>query len=63
MPVKDIIKIALALGFISLLLWLIFSEDTTLNGNEDGEEPEYYTGTYNVNDNDNLVVYENIDQK
>ena len=60
---KDIIKIVLALVFISLLLWLIFSEDTTLNGNEDGEEPEYYTGTYNVNDNDNLVVYENIDQK
>ena len=60
---KDIIKIVLALVFIALLLWLIFSEDTTLNGNEDGEEPEYYTGTYNVNDNDNLVVYENIDQK
>jgi hypothetical protein len=38
MPVKDIIKIAIALGFISLLLWLIFSEDTTLKGNEDVDD-------------------------
>ena len=58
---KDIIKIVLALVFISLLLWLIFSEDTTLNGNEDGEEPEYYTVSHKVKDN--LVVYENIDKK
>ena len=48
---KNIIIIAIVLGFISLLMWLIFSEDTTLNGNEDttlngnkdGETPPYQT--------------------
>jgi hypothetical protein len=47
MSVKYIIIIALALGFISLLLWLIFSKDTTLNsesnGNKDREGPPYLT--------------------
>ena len=49
MSVKYIIIIAIALGFISLLLWLIFSEDTTLNGNKDGEGSlwgPYGTGIY-----------------
>jgi hypothetical protein len=49
MSVKVIIKIVLALVFISILLWLIFGEDTTLNGNEDGEGSvwgPYGTGTY-----------------
>ena len=49
MSVKDIVKIALALVFISLLLWLIFSEDTTLNGDKEGDSSlwgPYGTGTY-----------------
>ena len=49
MSVKYIIKIALVLGFISLLLWLIFGEDTTLNGDEDEDGSlwgPYGTGTY-----------------
>jgi len=49
MSVKDIIIIAIALGFISLLLWLIFSEDTTVNGNKDGDSSlwgPYGTGNY-----------------
>ena len=68
MPVKDIIKIALALGFISLLLWLIFSEDTTLNGNEDGEGNPYTDiefvpyGTGPDKVNDGLVVYKTVDK-
>jgi hypothetical protein len=49
MSVKYIIKIALVLGFISLLMWLIFSEDTTLNGDEDVDGSlwgPYGTGIY-----------------
>ena len=68
MPVKDIIKIALAIGFISLLLWLIFSEDTTLNGNEDGEGNPYTDiefvpyGTGPDKVKDGLVVYKTVDK-
>ena len=71
MSVKDIIKIALALVFISLLLWLIFSEDTTLNGesngNEDGEGSPYATGNHPYGTGpdkvkDGLVVYETVDK-
>ena len=67
MSVKDIIKIALALVFISLLLWLIFSEDTTLNGNEDGEGSPYATGNHPYGTGpdkvtDNLVVYKTVDK-
>jgi hypothetical protein len=65
---KDIIKISLALVFISLLLWLIFGEDTTLNGNEDGEgnpynDPDfvpYGSGPDKVKDG--LVVYKTVDK-
>ena len=72
MSVKDIIKISLALGFISLLLWLIFSEDTTLNGDEDGggnpygrygtgiDFLPYGTGPDKVKDG--LVVYKTVDK-
>ena len=65
---KDIIKIVLAIGFISLLLWLIFSEDTTLNGNKDGDgnpytdidKDPYGTGPDKVKDG--LVVYKTVDK-
>jgi len=68
MSVKYIIIIAIALGFISLLLWLIFSEDTTLNGNKDGEgnpytdidKHPYGTGPDKVKDG--LVVYKTVDK-
>ena len=43
MSVKYIIIIAIALGFISLLMWLIFSEDTTVKGNKDGDGFPYGT--------------------
>ena len=65
---KDIIKIVLALVFISLLLWLIFSEDTTLNGNEDGEGSPYTDidfipyGTGPDKVKDGLVVYKTVDK-
>jgi len=63
MSVKDIIKIALALVFISLLLWLIFSEDTTLNGNEDGIDlDEVPDGAGIGRDRDGLVVYKTVDK-
>jgi len=67
MSVKDIIKIALALGFISLLMWLIFSEDTTLNGNKDGEGSPYATGNHPYGTGpdkvkDGLVVYKTVDK-
>ena len=65
---KDIIKIVLALVFISLLLWLIFSEDTTLNGNEDGDGnpytdiDKYPYGTGPDKVKDGLVVYKTVDK-
>ena len=67
MSVKDIVKIALALVFISLLLWLIFSEDTTLNGDEDGGGNPYATGNHPYGTGpdkvtDGLVVYETVDK-
>jgi len=67
MSVKDIVKIALALVFISLLLWLIFSEDTTLNGDEDGEGSPYSTGNHPYGTGpdkvkDGLVVYKTVDK-
>ena len=67
MSVKDIIKIALALVFISLLLWLIFSEDTTLNGDEDGGGSPYATGNHPYGTGpdkvkDGLVVYKTVDK-
>ena len=60
MSVKDIIKISLVLGFISLLLWMIFSEYTTLNGNEDGESPTDRPGI--GRDRDGLVIYKTVDK-